>query len=327
MTSSLFARLVPAAILVAPLLAIFAARFATHSELASRHPRIAALLFLWLATDALALAAIAKAPKSRSSLRAVLGAIAAGCIVATVGAAAPVREALFDMQAVLAAMALTVSAYLGWSLTETVRTFRRTRSVQRAAGEVLPAPVVRFAAHESAMLRLALFKWNAAPDIPSATQGFAYHRVINPMIAVFLVLQQIEIVVVDLLVSYWSERAALLLLALGIWGALFLVALMKGFRLYPILLASDHVRVRAGTLIDFEVPFDAVAGLEPSITDAQTRQDDVLNAAILSHPNVILRLARPLEYRGLFGKTRRIDRVAFRLDEPAPFIAALERRL
>ncbi|QZD90401.1 hypothetical protein K3148_03130 [Qipengyuania aurantiaca] len=327
MPSRVAARFAPVLLLFAPLLAILAARLATHSQIAASHPRTAALLFLWIAADALALALIAKAPRNRPGLRALLGAIAAGCIVATLAAAQPVREALLSMPAVVTAMALTVGAYQGWSLWLAALAFRRTRSFEAAAAEVLPAPLVRFAAHESAMMRLALFSWGASPQVPEGATAFAYHRVINPMIAAFLILQLIEIVVVDLLVSHWSERAAWVLLALGIWGALFLIALMKAFRLYPVLLDDRNLRVRAGSVIDMSVPLDAIAAIEPSVTHHEAKGREVLNAAILSHPNVILRLGRPLEYRPIFGKPRLVERVAFRLDQPAPLLEALESRI
>ena len=90
-------RLRPILLLLAPLLAIFAARMATHSEIAARYPRTAALCFLWIAADSLTLALIAKAPRNRPQLRAVLGAIATGFLVATLGAADPVRAALLDI--------------------------------------------------------------------------------------------------------------------------------------------------------------------------------------------------------------------------------------
>ena len=96
-------RLRPILLLLAPLLAIFAARMATHSEIAARYPRTAALCFLWIAADSLTLALIAKAPGNRPHLRAVLGAIATGFLVATLGAADPVRAALLDMHAVVLA--------------------------------------------------------------------------------------------------------------------------------------------------------------------------------------------------------------------------------
>jgi hypothetical protein len=307
-----------------PLMAIVAARAATHSDLAARNPRAAALLFLWIAADSLALAAIAKAPANRPGIRALLGAIAAGCIVATVGAAAPVREALLDLHLVTAAMGLTVTAFFGWSFLVAVRELRNGATIEQALSGVLPPQLVRFAAHELKMVRLALFRWGSAPHVPEGATGYAYHHVINPMVAAFLVLQLIEILVVDILVGHWSERAAMVLLAFGLWGALFLIALMKAFRIYPVLLAKDHVRVRAGTLIDVCVPLVSIDRVETAITREALKSTDILDAAILAHPNVVLCLASPIEYRPLFGRARRVVRVAFRLDQPEPFLRALQ---
>ena len=327
MPSRLAARALPILPLLAPALAIMAGRLATHTELAARHPRSAALLFLWLCADALALALLAKAPGNRPGLRAMLGAVAAGCLVATLAAAEPVRAALVDMRAVVIAMALTVLAFTGWSAWVALRHFRDTGSFEAALSQVLPPLQVRLAKHELAMLRLALFGWRAKPQVPQEAEAFAYHRVVNPLIASLLVLQLIEIAVVDILVSHWSRTAGLVLLALGAWGALFLVALMQGFRLYPVLLDADTVHVRSGTVIDLRIPLSSIASVGRSITDAQTKDRRVLNAAILSHPNIVLELARPVTYRGILGRERQVERVALRLDDPAPFIAALAKKL
>ena len=310
-----------------PLLAIAAGRLATHSELAARHPRTASLLFLWLCADALALAIIAKAPRNRPEIRALLGATAAGCVVATVGAAAPVRAALFDMQSVAIAMALTVALALVWNLREAVGRYRSSGSLPLAAEAIFPPTTVKFAARELQMLRLALVGWRLQPEVSDGARAFAYHRVINPMIAVFLVLQLIEIVVVDFLVSHWSREAAWILLALGVWGALFFIAMMQGFRLHPVLLDEQSVRVRSGLMIDLIVPLEGIEAFGAAISGEELKQDHVLNAAILSHPNVVLQLARPLEYRPAIGKARMVTRVAFRLDEPAPFVEALQSRI
>ena len=327
MPSRLAARALPLLPLLIPAIAILAGRLATHSDLAARYPRSAALLFLWLCADALALALLAKAPDNRPGLRAMLGAVAAGCMLATLAAAEPVRSALMDMRAVIIAMALTVLAYAGWSTVVAIRHFRATRSLEAALSQVLPPLQVRLAKYELAMLRLALFSWRAKPQVPQGAEAFAYHRVVNPLIASLLVLQLIEIAVVDILVSHWSRTAGMVLLALGAWGALFLVALMQGFRLYPVLIDADAVHVRSGMMIDLRIPLPAIASVGRSITDAETKDRRVLNAAILSHPNIVIELARPVTYRGLLGRERQVGRVALRLDDPAPFLAALAKKL
>ena len=320
-------KFVSAAPMVLALLAILGGRLATHSDLAARYPAAAALLFAWLAADALALSAIAKAPGYRPGLRVLLGCIAAGFAIAVAAAAAPVREALFGMPAILAALVLTLAAYLGWSVAAAMARFRRTRSMEAALGEIVPPKLAGFLLREVSMVWLALFSWRGKPDVPQGMRGFGYHRQVNPLIATFLVLQAIEIAVVDLIVSHWSERAALVLLALGLWGALFLIALMKAFHRNPILLGERHLRVRSGSLIDESVPLAAIGGIETAIAQEALKADNVLNAAILSHPNVVLRLSEPLVHRGWLGREREVDCIAFRLDEAGEFLALLRNRI
>lgn len=315
------------ALWLAPFAAIFAARIATHSELAGRYPRAAGLLFVWIAADSLTLALIAKTPGNRPGLRAALGTIFAGCVIATLGAAQSVRAALLDMEAVIAAMALTGAAFLGWSLFRAFAVLRRTGSWQDAAGEILPAQLVKFAAFELGMMRLALVGWHRRPEVPNGALAFAGHRIENQMIAVMLALQVIEIGVVHLVISHWSMAAALILLALGVWGVMFTLALMNGLRIYPVLLMQDGIRLRAGPFTDVSVPLAAIASIEASISHEECKRRDVLRASLLTHPNIVLRLDPPLERRDILGRPRAIARLAFRLDDPAPFIAALRAHI
>lgn len=315
------------ALWLAPLLAIILARFATHSDLAARHPRTAALLFLWIAADSLTLALLAKAPDNRPGLRAIMGTIFAGGVVATLGAAAPVRSALLDMDAVIAAVALTGATFLGWSLVRAIATLRRTGSILDAASELLPGGLVRFAAFELVMARLAVLGWRLRPDVPPGALGFVGHRIENQMIAVMLALQVIEIGVVHLLVWHWSATAAMVLLVLGVWGIVFSLALMNGLRIHPVLLTHDKLRVRAGPLTDVTIPLSAIAAIESAISHEDCKRRDVLRATLLTHPNVVLRLAPALEQTDLLGRSRKIERIAFRLDDPAPFMAALNEQL
>ena len=80
-------------------------------------------------------------------------------------------------------------------------------------------------------------------------------------------------------------------------------------------------------MIDLIVPLEGIEAFGAVISGEKLKHSNVLNAAILSHPNVVLQLARPLEYRPAIGKARMVTRVAFRLDEPAPFVEALQSRI
>ena len=91
--------------------------------------------------------------------------------------------------------------------------------------------------------------------------------------------------------------------------------------------SSLRLRIRSGLIIDLTVPLGEIEAIGAAISSEELNHSDVLNAAILSHPNVVLQLARPLEYRPALGKSRMVTRVAFRLDEPAPFVEALQSRI
>lgn len=315
------------AVLVLPALAILVARGLTYTDWAAANTSIAALLFVWVAADSLGLAAIAKAPQGRAGLRAMLGAIAAGSVIAIVGAAAPVRGALLDMSSVLAAMALTGAIYVGWSASRFFAVWRAGASAEAALGEVFPPLLVRFWFVEARMMHLALFRWNAPPDVPAGTQGFAYHRYLTPMVATLLVLQMFELVVVHILLMLWSPPVAWAAFALSLAGVLWLSALVKSFRINPVLLTGDGVRVRSGALVDAHIPYTAIAGPAAAFTKETIEARTTLNTAILSWPNVVLTLDKPVAVPGLFGGSRIIDTVALKLDDSGAFLSALESKL
>lgn len=310
-----------------PILAIIAARFATHTELAERYPRVFGLLFLWIAADSLTLAMMAKTPGRRPSLRMVAGTLATGCAIVVLGASAPVRGALLAMPAVVIAMLLTGAVYLGWTGWIAAKAYGSTRNLAQAAEAILPKPLIRLAAFEIGMLKLALIGWRAAPSVPAGARAFAGHRIENQMVAAMLALQLIEIGVVHLLISHWSPAAAPILLVLGAWGLLFTIALMNALRCYPALLIGQELRLRSGITTDLVLPLSQVASIEASISDRETRRRDVLRCTILAHPNVVLRLSSPLARTDLFGRDRHIGCIALRIDEPTPFIAAISTRI
>lgn len=307
-----------------PLAAIVAARAFTFSDWAAANATIAALLFAWIVADSLALGTIAKAPAHRPGLRAVLGALAAASIVILLGAAAPVREAILAMPPLLAALGLTVAAYLGWSGTLAVLAWRQERSLEAALGEIVPPRLAHALLHELGMMHLALFRWNAPRDVPEDALAFSYHRYLNPMIGTLLALQLFELAVVHFFVMMWNPLVAWILFGLSLGGVLWLIALMKSFRIKPVLLDEETLRVRSGAMVDVEIPRDAIARLAPAFDADTLKARDTLNTAILAAPNVCLELAHPVAVPTFFGGTREVERVAMRLEDSAGFLRALD---
>lgn len=310
----------PVLLIVLPIAAIFAARMATYSDLATSYPRAAAVLFLWVAADSLTLAMMANTPAKLPELRRVLGGISAGFIVATIGMAEPVRSALFSMPAVVMAMGLTLLLFGIWSAVQMIGAYRHTRSLDRALGVILAPSLIKFARFETGMMKLAFFGWWGKPDVPNDWRAFAGHRIENQMIAALLGLQAIEIGVVHVLVAHFSTYAAYVLLAMGCWGVIISLGLMNGLRLRPVLLSDDCLRVRGGLFLDVAVPLANIERACLSVSGGNVKGRHVLNTTFLASPNVILKLSEPMERHDMTGRQRMIDYIAFRLDDPSMFL-------
>ena len=323
MSTALVAKARRYAPVILPLAAIGLARLFTYSDWAAANATLAAILFAWIVADGLGLAIIAKAKDRRPDPRALLGALAAASVLVPIWAAGPVRQALFSMPPLLAAMALTVAAYLAWSSIHALAAWREKRSLEAALGQILPALAVKMTLHELRMLHLAVFRWNVPRDIPEGAQAFAYHRYLNPMIGVLLALQLFELAIVHFFVMMWNPLVAWILFGLSTAGALWLVALMKSFRIRPVLVDGQTLRVRSGAMIDAAIPRGAIAAVAPSFSEATRKRKDTLDTAILAAPNVCLELAHPVAIPTFFGGTRMVERVAMRIEDAPGLIAAL----
>ena len=309
-----------------PLLAVVTARVLVHSAWAAEHPSWAASVFAWIVVDALFLGFLAKTSKNERPFFRVLGVGALAAVVLLVGASAPVREVYLDLPGVMVAAIGTLAIFLGWSGVRIFRGWRESGSLSRGLETVLPVALVRFIVSECRMIGLGLFRWGLPADVPEGSRGFTYHLCLTPMIIAFAVLQIIELGVLHLLLSLLAPNVAFVLLALGVWGLIWTIALLKSLRINPVLLTSDNVRVRAGMLQDFEVALENVIDVDRQCPSAQTKSKKVLNLAFLTSPNVILRFRDPITISTLMGGTREIEAVAMRLDDSHGFFAELESR-
>jgi hypothetical protein len=315
--------------MVAAALAILLARFATGTELAARYPLIATGLFVWIAADALMLSLVARSPDRKPSVSAVTGALAAAALVVLLCATPPVRATLAAMPLLTVALLLMVAVQAGWLVASFVAGFRsaRERRIEAAFAAVLPAPLLRFAQSEIALLQCLFAPPAAQPRVPPGASGFACHSQTSPMLWVLLVLQAIELSVTHLLISHWSERAAIVLSLLTGVGIVYLIGFIRSLRLHPILLTAEGLHIRTGLLLQRFVRYEDLAEVAAFPASEAVKAADTLNMAVLAWPNMIVRLRQPLHRPRLLRPRPPIAAIAFRPDRPDEFLAALRPRL
>lgn len=325
MVRSLPVRLRPALLIVLPALAIFAARWFTHSNWAAENAGITAILFAWVVADALMLALLAKSEANRPEAYAVIAVLALASLIILVGAGAPVRDIYLGMPQVLIAAGGTIALFLVWSCARIAGRYRATGSARLALESVFPPLQVKFMMSEARVIWLGLLRWNASVDVPHGSQPFAYHSYLVPMIATILALQIIEIGVVHFLVMMWSPTAAWVLFALSLYGIIWTMALLKSLRIYPVLVREQSIRVRCGILYDFKLPLSAIDAFAPPLSQEELASKRVLNLALLSAPNISLRLREPIAIPTMLGGSQEIDAIALRLDDSGGFLKEMSR--
>lgn len=315
---------------IAPIILIALAGVAVRTPLAAAYPLAALLLFLWIVADTLMLALIARSSGKPGS-RAVLGALAGASFTVWLGSPPVIRGVLLETPVLALMMVAIVLGHVTWATVRASQAINsggdRKERLVSAASELFPPALVRLAAAELTVLHMALFRWGGPPDVPANARAFAYHKHLTPMCATLLILSAIEIAVYHLLVGHWSRTATLVMFVLSDVGFVYLVGLIKSFRFRPVLLTPEGVRVRAGFLIDQLVPLDAIVAVEGGFTGEDVRDPAALNAALLAWPNIMLQLNCPLNRRSLLKKRGPAIRVAFRLDDPGPFMRLLAWRL
>lgn len=313
----------------APILIALGAALAVRSPLAIAHPLAAGLLFLWITSDTSLLVVIARAERRRPPVRKVIATLAVAALAALFVPPPAVRAALLSLPGLAAAIAVLVVVHFCWGLAAARRQWRAASQARwiAAASELLPPALVRLAAAELRLLHLALFRWGAAPDVPSGCQGFAYHRHLTPMAVTLLALQAIEVAVHHLLLAHWSAFAAYILFVLSDVGLVYMIGLIKSFRLRPVLLTPEGVRIRTGIAIDRFASYDSIAAVETAFDSTLVKDRGTLNAGLLAWPNLVLRLGTPIPRRPLLRPRPPITAIAFRLDDPEPFVRALRWRL
>ena len=315
---------------VAPFVIVALAGVAVRTPAAARYPFAALLLFLWVVADTLMLSLVARSA-GRPAWRAVLAVLAGASVTVWLGAPPALRAALLQTPMLAGVMAAVVLAHVGLATARARRVAgtKGTSAGERsasAASELFPPALVRLAVAELSVIHMALFRWGGAADVPADARAFSYHRHLTPMCAALLILSAIEMAVYHLLVGHWSRTAAIVMFVLSDVGFVYLLGLIKSFRFRPVLLTPEGVRVRAGFLIDQLVPFDAIVAVDAGFTGEEVRDAATLNASLLAWPNVMLRLDSPLP-RETWLKRSSFTRVAFRLDDPAPFVRLLGWRV
>jgi hypothetical protein len=208
---------------------------------------------------------------------------------------------------------------VSWLLIRIRRVARATRAA-RDAGPIgalehglianrIPARVAAIMATELGVVFLAVTGWFRRPPAGGLTMRGTGWIPFAGMIG-FLVIG--ESVATHLLVALASPLAAWIATVSSAYALLWIIADCHAIRLYPHAVVGETLHLRLGIRWRAAVP---LADIE-SITSIHAVPEGAFSLALFE-PSVLVTLRAPTEVRGLFGRTRRADRIALTIDDPA----------
>lgn len=197
--------------------------------------------------------------------------------------------------------------------------------MREAAREVLGTNLLSdMLAFEIAICHCALAGWRARPV--SSPQTFTYHRRVayGAIVAALLLVLVAETFGLHLLLQRWSPAVAWVLTALSIYSAFWLLGLYQAVRLRPIRIEENGLLIRIGLKWRVEVPFEDVSSFQILRGGmVLPKRKELLRAVVLGEARYLLTLKRPATAEGPYGIRRRVEQIAFTVDEPQRFEAAL----
>ena len=183
-------------------------------------------------------------------------------------------------------------------------------------------------AYELGVLYYGLVCWRRRPAWDDR-RCFSYHRSsgYGQLILTLMVVSAVEVVGMHLAVRLWSEAAAWLLSALGVYAVVWMAGEYQAVRLRPVTAADDALRVRVGLRWSVSIPYTQIEQVQPRGKESLSkRTPGYLHAALLTDPQMVLVLRGPVRARGPYGIEKEIRRVGLAVDEADRLRAVLAER-
>lgn len=181
----------------------------------------------------------------------------------------------------------------------------------------------------------SLLRWIARrPHVPEGTMPVGYSRQVTPVMWLWIFGSAAELPLVHVLVPWEAVRIALL--AVGVWGLVWMVGLLASLKVYPHLVSDDALRVRHGASVDIAVPWERIASVVAQRRDLpssartlqaqQTEHGTDLAVAVSGQVNVQLVLRTPITVPTGKGDLE-VIRLGFLADEPQDTVTRLRKHV
>ncbi|MEU4423484.1 hypothetical protein AB0F81_22890 [Actinoplanes sp. NPDC024001] len=191
--------------------------------------------------------------------------------------------------------------------------------------------LLRFVVVYELRLWAALFRWILRRPIPvePGTERFEYVGAVRMILGVFIGVSALEIPILHLMVPWETVRIALL--AIGVYGLIWMFGLLATMRVYPHLVGPAGLRIRNSITLDLLLEWDAIESIEVRRRSmppgGQTQlEDGVLSLGMASQTSIDVRLTAPRVVPVRKTRGEPVSVIRFHADDPEALVAAARAR-
>lgn len=172
------------------------------------------------------------------------------------------------------------------------------------------------------------------PRVPAGASAFSYDVPFRPILTAFLCVSIVEVVVVDLITQPWPW-VRLPLLVLGVWGVLFMLGMLLGYRTRPHAVGPDGIRLRNGGEVDIDLPWEVIYGVTPrrrrlpeapALCLSGPPEDQILHQVVEERTDIEIVLEHPLTIALPQGPVT-VSHIHLAVDQPREFADAVRRHI
>ena len=200
--------------------------------------------------------------------------------------------------------------------------------LKEACSQIVPKAVVHAFATEIAIFYYGFINWKS---LKISSNQFTYHRETptRAILVALIFLVGVETVVFHILLSKWSETAALVLAIISIYSGFQVYGLLRSLSKRPYSLEEDQLILRYGIFGETHIPYEFIDTFEINDKDFE-KNDKNRKLSILGDleaHNYIIGLNTENTLSGFYGIRKKYMKLAFHVDDVKDFHSKLQSRV
>ena len=210
------------------------------------------------------------------------------------------------------------------TIRQTYRTLRPTQDTHKALqgsfAAVFGEKVARLMLSEGQVIYYALFNWYAPIDLPAGATPVTTHRESGQLALLIglLGVGLIEATAMHLLLALRWPTVAVWVTLVSAYGYLIILAIINTIQKRPSYRTETALHLRLDMRWQATIAHANIATITP-IFDKPAKRPGLLNAALVTAPNVLITLHKPVVVTGIYGLSRTVTQLSLFVDDLKEF--------